>query len=190
MGITLLAALIWRQLGRDAGRAIAVGVGAGAFEAFLLGIGPVATAVALMFVKGPEMDRVREQLETIAATTPIYWLAAPVERIVAILCHASTRALIILGVVHKKYLFVFGGFLLFTLLDGIVGALHVAGMVGTISLWWIELAILPFGIVSVPILVWCYRRWPEQAPDPSPILAVSEESGAVREKAVDSADTE
>jgi hypothetical protein len=37
MGFTLLAVWIWRPLGKKAGRAIGIGLGAGAFEAFLLG---------------------------------------------------------------------------------------------------------------------------------------------------------
>ena len=158
MGITLLAALIWRQLGRDASRAITIGIGAGSFEAFLFGIGPVATAVFLMVSSGPEAQKVSAEAGKIAATTPLYWLASPVERIIVILCHASTRALVLLGVCKRKYTLVVWGFLLFTLLDG----LYFAGLMGRISTWWIELAILPFAIVSVPILVWCYRRWPEQ----------------------------
>jgi hypothetical protein len=161
MGITLLAVLIWRPLGRDASRAITIGIGAGAFEAFLLGIGPVATAVFLMLNSGPEAQKASAELGKIAAATPLYWLAGPLERIIAILCHASTRALVLLGVGKKKYTLVFWGFLLFTLLDGLAGSAHVAGLIGTISLWWIELAVLPFAIVSVPILAWCYRRWPE-----------------------------
>lgn len=165
MGFTLLAVLIWRQLGRDGGRAIAIGVGAGAFEAFLLGIAPIATALALLVAHGPEMDRTRAQLQTVVAGTPLYWLAGPVERIVAILCHAATRALILLGVSKKKYLLPCWGFLLFTLLDGVAGAAQVAGVIGKVSIWWIELAILPFAVASVPILVWCYRRWPNDAPD-------------------------
>jgi hypothetical protein len=162
MGLTIAAVLIWRQLGRDAGRAIAIGVGAGAFEALLLGIAPVATVVALMQVQSPEMDKIKAQLETVAASTPLYWLAGPVERITAILCHASTRALILLGIDKQKYLMAFWGFLLFAMLDGVAGGAHAAELIGTASLWWIELAILPFGIISVPILVWCYRRWPNE----------------------------
>ena len=42
IGLTLLAGLRWKQLGQSTGRAIAVGVGAGAFEAFLLGLASVA----------------------------------------------------------------------------------------------------------------------------------------------------
>jgi hypothetical protein len=162
MGLTLLAVLIWRQLGRDAGRAITIGVGAGAFEAFLLGIAPVATAALLMLGLLPDADKISAELAKVAATTPLYWLAGPVERITAILCHASTRALVFLGVSKKKYALVFWGFVLFTLLDGLAGGVHVAGLIGKISMWWVELAILPFAIVSVPILAWCYRRWPEE----------------------------
>ncbi len=55
-------------------------------------------------------------------------------------------------------LFAFAGFLIFTLLDGLAGGFHVAGMIGQISVWWIELAILPFagerlapGLVPSPL---------------------------------------
>jgi hypothetical protein len=159
MGFTLVAVMIWKQLGRDAGRAIAIGVGAGAFEAFLLGVAAAATALVLTFVRVPETEKVLEQLKETAAVTPLLWLIGPVERTIAILCHASTRALIVLGVAKKKYLLVFWGFLIFTLLDGIAGGVHVAGLVGKISMWWIELALVPFALVSILILVWCYKRW-------------------------------
>jgi hypothetical protein len=178
MGFTLLAVLIWRQLGRDGDRAITIGVGAGALEAFLLGIGPVATAVVLMLAHGPEVDKALAQLGALAATTPLYWLAGPVERITAILCHASTRALILLGVCKKKCTLVLWGFLLFTLLDGIAGGVHVAGLMGKVSVWWIELAILPFAVVSVPVVVWCHRRWPEEARDTPAAVAIGLEAGA------------
>lgn len=190
MGLTLLAVLIWRQLGRDAGRAITVGVGAGAFEAFLLGLAPVATAVALMVGQGPDVDKTMAQLGAIAATSPLYWLAGPVERIIAILCHASTRALVLLGVSKKKYLLVLWGFLLFTLLDGVAGGVHVAGLVGRISVWWIELVILPFAVVSIPILVWCYRRWPEERSDAPAALAIGPDAGDRPQNSADGGDAE
>lgn len=48
MGVTWLAARKWRQLGRDAQRAFAVGVGAGAFEAFLQGLAPLIAGLSLI----------------------------------------------------------------------------------------------------------------------------------------------
>jgi hypothetical protein len=159
MGFTLLAVLIWRQLGRDANRAIGIGVGAGAFEAFLLGITTFAVMVALA-AGVPGLEKIGAELETAAAVTPLLWLVGPAERVIAILCHASSRALILLGAVHRRPMLVFWGFLIFTLLDGVAGAAHVSEKLGTFSMWWIELAILPFAVVSVPILLWCYQRWP------------------------------
>ena len=159
MGFTLLAVLIWRQLGRDADRAIGVGVGAGAFEALLLGIATFAAMLA-MLLGVPGLEAVRAELETAGAVTPLLWLVAPVERIIAILCHASSRALILLGVVKGKPMMVFWGFLIFTLIDSIAGAAHVSGRLGTFSMWWIEVAILPVALVSIPILRWCCKRWP------------------------------
>jgi hypothetical protein len=163
MGFTLLAVLIWRQLGRDANRAIAVGVGAGAFEAFLLGLGALVGGITLMVVRGPATEDAIKGLQQIASLTPLLWLIGTVERVIAILCHASSRALILLGVTQKKHALVFWGFLIFTLLDGIAGGAHVGGFIGKVSTWWIELAILPFGLVSIPILVRCYRRWGDGA---------------------------
>jgi hypothetical protein len=162
MGLTLLAVLIWHRLGRDADRAIAVGVGAGAFEAFLLGVGVLASAASLASAEGPELEEALKGLEQTAAVTPLYWLAGPVERIFAILCHASSRTLILLGVTRKKYALVFWGFLLFTLLDSVAGGAHVAGLIGQVSTWWVELALLPVVLVSVPVLIWCRKRWGPQ----------------------------
>ncbi len=52
MGFTILAGLTWRQLGKDASRAIAIGVGAGAFEALFLGLRAVVP-MALVVIGAP-----------------------------------------------------------------------------------------------------------------------------------------
>jgi len=162
IGLTLLAVAIWRKLARDAGRAIGIGVGAGAFEALLLGLG---TFIGILtFVAGlPGTEKVGEAIDTAAGVTPVFWLLAPVERIMAIMCHASSRALVLLGTVHRRPWMVVWGFVVFTLLDAVAGAAHVSGKLGDISLWWIELAILPFALVSIPILKWCYTQWGKSA---------------------------
>ncbi len=51
------------------------------------------------------------------------------------------------------------GFAIFTAIDGLVTAGYLSGFIGTQSLWWIELALAPFAIVSIPILRWCLRQW-------------------------------
>jgi len=167
MGLTLLAVLIWRQLGRDAERSIAVGVGAGAFEALLLGaVGLIALITVLAGVPGTE--KLAQEMEKVAARTPVFWLAAPAERIIAILCHASCRALILLGAARRRAGMILAGFVIFALLDGVVGAFHVSGKIGVISIWWVELAILPLGLLSIPILRRCYLRWRRKEEEPLP----------------------
>lgn len=158
IGLTLLAVLICKQLGRDGNRAIGIGVGAGAFEAMVLSL--TAFAAVLACLSGvPGTEKIRESIDKVAAVTPLFWLLAPVERAIAILCHASSRALVLLGVTNRKPGMVISGFLIFTTIDGIAGAAHLSGIIGKISMWWIELALLPFALVCIPILCWCFRRY-------------------------------
>jgi hypothetical protein len=159
IGATLIAVSVWRQLGRDAGRAIAIGVGAGAFEAFLLGAFViVSVAVAATGLLGDE-EEIREALAA-APTTPLLWLMLPVERMLALLGHASSRALALLGIAHQRPWMVCGGFAIFTVVDGIAGAAIVfQNTHADFSPWWMELAIVPTALLSVFILRWCYQRW-------------------------------
>ena len=158
IGFTLLAVLIWRQLGKEAGRAIAIGLGAGGFEAFLVGVG-VLVPVIIVLAGLPAAEKLSDAMGMAAATTPLSWLAGPVERIIAILVHASSRALVLLGVAHRRVGMVLAGFAIFTAVDAVAGAAHLSGKLGTFSMWWIELAVLPLAVASIPILRWCYRCW-------------------------------
>ncbi|HOD51323.1 MAG TPA: YhfC family glutamic-type intramembrane protease [Candidatus Hydrogenedentes bacterium] len=165
IGLTLLLVLLWRAPGRDAGRATAVGTGAGAFEAILLGVVAVCTGLVFAFVDHPQVAEARDVAEKVMATTPLIWLIGSVERVLAILCHMSSRTMVLLGVTKRRYWLIFWGFLLFTYIDSAAGAAHVSGSVGRVSMWWIELAIVPAAAASVLVLPWCWRKWgkPEEA---------------------------
>jgi hypothetical protein len=166
IGLTLLAAMRWRQLGHDAGRAIAVGVGAGAFEALLLGLATTAAGVALL-VGAPGTEAGVEQLQKVAATTPLFWLAGLVERVTAIICHASCRALVLLGLRDENKGMIALGFLIFTLLDAAAGAAQLSGLMASISLWWFELAFSVFALVSLPLLRWMFLNYGSAAEAPA-----------------------
>jgi len=156
IGVTLIAVSVWRRLGRDAGRAIAIGMGAGAFEAFLLGA-IIIVSVAVAGLLGDE-EEIREAVAQ--PTTPLLWLMLPLERLLALLGHASSRALVLLGLAHKRPWMVFGGFAIFTVVDGIAGAAIVfKNTHADFSPWWSELAIVPAALLSVFVLRWCYQRW-------------------------------
>jgi hypothetical protein len=98
-----------------------------------------------------------------AAASALVWLAGPVERVIAILCHTSSRALVLLSVARRRWAFFWYGFAIMTGIDAIAGAAHLSGALGRFSVWWIEAAIAPFALASLPILAWCLRHWPEEA---------------------------
>jgi len=166
IGVTLGLALYWRKMAADAPRAVAVGVGAGAFEALLLGLGGVAFAVLLVSGKAP--DVLVAQGSQLLAVTPLAWLTGPVERLIAILCHTSSRALTLLTVATGRWRYFWWGFALMTVLDGIAGLFLLSGQMTKIPVWWIELAIVPAAAVSVPIIRWCVSHWPAPAAPPQP----------------------
>jgi hypothetical protein len=160
VGLTLAAGLIWRQLGFDAPRAISIGVGAGAVEAMLLGLALLTAGVASLAGAASGTETAKE-INQLAAVTPLFWLALPIERAIAILGHTASRALVLLGTAHRKPMMIVWGWLMFMLVDGVAAAFLLTGKVDRISKWWIELAVLPFALASIPILRWCWRRWPQ-----------------------------
>ncbi len=158
IAVTLAAAFIWRKMAAEAARAVGVGVGAGAFEALLLGLVSLGTGAWLATGTAPE--GVVAPTGAVTLLTAVAWLCAPVERVVAILCHTSSRALTLLTVATGRWRYFWLGFAMMTAIDGIAGYFLLSGKVGTLSTWWIELAIVPFGLVSVPLISWCVHRWP------------------------------
>jgi hypothetical protein len=94
----------------------------------------------------------------------VLWLVGPVERLICVLCHTSSRALVLLGVARGRWGWpFFWGFLILTAIDSVAGYAHLTGILGKTSVWWIELAIAPAAVVSIPVLIWCVRNWPETA---------------------------
>jgi len=174
IGVTLMAALKWQGLARNAKRAVAVGVGAGAFEAILLGTAALISAlVALSNLPGSQ--EARTAITSSAAHTSLPWLTGTVERIIAILVHTSSRTLVLLSVARRRWCFFWYGFLLLSAVDAIAGFVLVSDIASRVSIWWVELAIAPFALASVPIIRWCIRHWPaEPGAEPEPLDRVSE----------------
>ncbi len=158
IGITLAAALVWRRLAAEPARAVAVGLGAGAFEALLLGLGSgVGSLVALA---SGQTELALKSLAGIGAHTPVMWLAGPAERVIAILAHTASRVLVLRAVAGRRWLGFWAGFAWLSGMDLLAGVALLTGMTTSGSLWWIELMILPFGVLSVPLTRWAVRRWP------------------------------
>src|SRR5439155_14609179 len=138
-------------------RAIAIGVGAGATEALLLGA-VVVGAVTVAATGLPGGAEIAEGLGERQSATPLFWLIGPVERVLALFGHASSRALALLGVTYRRSTMVYCGLALLATIDGIAGAAILLSKTSTpFSPWWIELAISPIALLSVGVLRWCYR---------------------------------
>ncbi len=161
IGVTLVAALIWKRMTDNAARGIAVGVGAGAFEAVLLGLASLAAMAAALATGGHLRDRMIAETGVAAQTTLLWWLVPSVERAIAIVCHTSSRGLVLWGVARRRWFWPFvAGFTIMTAIDAVAGYVHLAGLLGKVSLWSIELAIAPAAVLSIPLLIWCYHTWP------------------------------
>jgi hypothetical protein len=145
---------------------MAVGVGAGAIEAVLLGAGAAAGALALL-LDIPGTEDLREGMATVGST-PALWLIGPAERAIAILCHTGSRVLVLLAVARGRWSLFWYGFLILTGIDTIAGYVHIGGLVGSVNLWWVELALLPFALLSVAAVRRCIRGWPRVEEDAGP----------------------
>ena len=157
---TFIAGLIWPRMAATAPRAVAVGVGAGAFEAALLAI----AAAAGTLIAG------------VGAATWIGALVPAIERLIAILCHVASRVLALMAVASRRWVLFCYGFLLLSGIDAVAMYLHLSGQLNTMSFWTVEAMIAPFALVSIPITRWCIRHWPS-APEPSAITTVVSEGG-------------
>ncbi len=164
VGVTLACALIWKRMAADGDRAVAIGIGAGAFEAFVLGCGGLGLPIALLLAPhNPLCEMLAVSLVYQAHMTPLIWLAGPVERILAILCHIASRTLTLLAVATRRWAFFWYGFLLLSAVDAVAGCLYVTDTENTFNMWWVELMFVPFAIVSIPIVGWCLQQWPKPA---------------------------
>ena len=165
IGTAFFAARRWPAMTFSADRAIAVGLGAGAFEALLMGLSPLITGIIV--VTGnfkPDPHTYQELLKSLAI--PAYVLIGTVERIIVILCHTASRGLVLLAVARGRMQSFWWAFLLMTGLDAVVGWTYFSGFMKTRSEWWVELMILPFGILSVYVIVRLLKRWPSEGTGP------------------------
>ena len=165
IGITLLFAVLIKKMLKNPRIAISIGVGAGAVEALLIGFSQLGNAVYLLY-GGQGSSEIMGSLAHTISLNPYFFLLAPVERAITICCHISSRVLTIYAVSRRKYGYFWAGFLLMTGIDAIAGYAHLSGMLTTTTTWWIELAILPFAVVSIPVVIWCARKWPRSEPAP------------------------
>jgi hypothetical protein len=80
--------------------------------------------------------------------------------VISILAHTAARVLVLRAVAGRRWLGFWAGFGWLSAVDLLAGVALLTGMTTSGSLWLIELMILPFGMLSVPLTCWAVRRWP------------------------------
>jgi uncharacterized membrane protein YhfC len=166
IGITLVFALLIRHMWENSRNALGVGLGAGLIEALLIGFSSLGSFVMVM-TNAPGSDAITGALTQTAAVTPLLWLISPIERLIAILCHTSSRMLVLFAMAQRRMRYFWLGFAILTAIDAIAGYFHLAGLVNSISTWWIELLLLPFAVISYFVIRWCITKWQVTAAQPS-----------------------
>ena len=152
VAITLAAGLIWRRLALDARRAVGIGLGAGAIEAALLGLGALAASVTTTSIHG------------IPSTFSATLILAPViERLSVIPCHAAARVMALYTVATRRWLWFWAGFGLLSAIDAVAGFYHLMNWPNAVNPWLLELPLIVFPVLSIPILQYLCRHWPPQA---------------------------
>lgn len=148
VGTTLVAGLLWRrQLACDARRAVGIGLGAGAFEAVCLGM--IAIAGSEFMVSGQVGFGVSA-------------LIPAVERLIVIPYHTAVRAMTLYAIATGRWSWFWGGFALFSALDGIYIFHYMNHIIHTMNPWLIELSPvhLAFPVISILLLRYLWQHWP------------------------------
>lgn len=139
--------LRYTRLGRAPwNKALAFGVGFGAFEALLLGLGSLLGM--LVGLLAPQTLPAAAMGSMVQANNLLFDLAPIVERIATIFVHILCNVLLFYGVVTLRSRWLWVSFAFKTLLDSVAGFAQLWG-VGTVErIWIIEAVIIIFGILG------------------------------------------
>lgn len=159
--VTLVAGLLWRRLAFDVRRAIGIGLGAGAFEAVYFGL------MAIVAIG---------EISSAQAGFGVSAFVPAVERLIVIPCHAAVRAMTLYTVATGRWSWFWGGFVMFSVMDGIAGYYHLSNTVHTINPWLIELSFLSFPLISILLLQYLWRHWPTTTRQGGDLIRKSQES--------------
>ncbi len=133
------------------GKALAFGIGFGAFEALLLGVSNFAGTLTGMLAPqsiGPAIGSLA------ALNNPLYGLAPVVERIFTIFVHILSNVLLFYGVAKGQSRWLWVSFAYKSGVDAIAGFAQMWGVAQLSHLWLIEGFVVLFGLAGV----WGLRR--------------------------------
>jgi len=160
-GATLAFAYIKRIRSASYKEIVAFGLGFGAVEAFLVGLG--SFMVLLLAILIPDkLPEAMVKAMTSGSHSALVIPAPIVGRVTAILLHAFSCVLIVYAVRTRAWRWFWLAFWYKTAVDGVAGLMHLENLltdISTLGMWVVELVFLPFGLVGLWGLRVFRRRW-------------------------------
>jgi uncharacterized membrane protein YhfC len=148
-------------------KALAFGIGFGAFEALLLGGSNLfSTSVSLAMPQAIPESALRSLS---VLNDPLYGLAPVAERFGTILAHIFCSVLIFYTIASGKSRWVWIAFAYKTLLDAIAGFAQMWGVETLPKIWTIEALILILGMIA-GFGIWKVKQAYPETPEPKPPL--------------------
>jgi uncharacterized membrane protein YhfC len=146
------------------GRALAFGIGFGAFEALLLGLSNVGSV--LVALTAPE-SLPPTTLEQIAQLNSVLFGLAPVwERFFTVLIHIFANVLLFYGAVKREARWFWLSFAYKTGIDAVAAVAQLQGLVTPGDIWIIEAIVALWGIAGWFGTRWVAARYPALPAEP------------------------
>ncbi len=146
-------------------RALAFGIGFGAIEALLLGVGSLTAA--LFALLSPQTIPAETLAQLAVMNNPLYGLAPIVERFFTVWIHIFSNVLIFFAVARMQIRWFWLAFWFKTLIDAVAGYAQTSGIISNIQgILAIEAVVVVFGVVG-----WLGMRWVKSR-YPAPVAAI------------------
>ncbi len=142
-------------------KVLAFGIGFGAIEAFLLGLGSLTAALAGMYLPEQMPAGVMKQLAE--ADNLAMQLASISERVFTCLGHLATNVMIFYAVATRRVRWFWAGFAYKSAIDGVATlAIVDKYLATTTAVWVLEGIVVVWGMAGVAVTVWLGRGYPSQ----------------------------
>lgn len=143
-------------------RALAFGIGFGAFEALLLGVSSFATMLVALLAPQSLPPELLSQLKI--ADNVLFSVAPIVERFFTIWVHILSNGLLFYAVVVKQVRWFWLAFVYKSLIDAWAAWGQLAGMTATVEqVWVLEAVVIVWGIIGWVGTRWVQARYPTPA---------------------------
>jgi uncharacterized membrane protein YhfC len=147
-------------------RALAFGIGFGAFEALLLGIGSLTTMLVVMLA--PQSLPAEALSQFRLAENVLFSIAPIVERFFTIWVHILSNVLLFYAVVIKQVRWFWLAFVYKSLIDAWAAWGQLAGMTATAEqVWVLEIVVILWGVIGWLGTRWVQARYPNVTPEVS-----------------------